>query len=128
METLTDPWYITGFAEAAGSFTYSRSGRQLMLVFAVRMPRANLKMLEKLRGFFGGAGRVYSRDTCSFRITRPAELLRVVEHFDRYPLHGERREAYRIWREMVFLRATHHGSAPPEELERLAETLSALRA
>jgi hypothetical protein len=127
MGTLTDPWYVTGFAEAAGSFTYSRSGRQLMLVFAVRLPRANLKILEGFRSFFGGVGRVYARDSCSFRVTRPADLLRVVEHFDRYPLRGERREAYRVWREMVFLRATHHGSAPPEQLGKLAKALSALR-
>jgi hypothetical protein len=128
VDTLLDPWYVTGFAEAAGSFTYSRSGRQLMLVFAVRMPRANLKILEQLKVFFGGAGRVYSREACSFRVTRPAELLRVVEHFDRHPLHGARREAYRIWREMVFLRATHHGTAPPERLGKLAKALSARRA
>ena len=35
------PWYLTGFAESAGSFTFSRSGKQLLLV------RHVLKAIEK---------------------------------------------------------------------------------
>ncbi len=120
----TTPWYVTGFTEGAGSFTFSRSGRQLLLVFAVRLPESNRPLLERLQRYFR-AGRIYDAGPgCLFRVNRPRELLRVVEHFDRYPLQGDKRAAYRIWREMVFLRATHHGSRPPKTLLDLAARLS----
>jgi hypothetical protein len=128
-------WYVTGFAESAGSFTYNRSGGQLTLVFAVRLPASDRALLRDLQRFLGGIGRIYStapaearvpRGACFFRVNRTRELLRVVEHFDACPLRGGKRNAYRIWREMVFLRAAHHGSRPPEELWDLAEKLSRL--
>ena len=118
------PWYITGFTESAGSFTFSRSGKQLLLVFAVRLPESNRPLLESLRRFFR-AGRIYRAGPgCYYRINRPTELLRVVDHFDRHPLRGAKQAAYRIWREMVYLRATHHGSRPPKRLHDLARKLS----
>ena len=118
------PWYVTGFAEGAGSFTFGRSGKQLLLVFAVRFPESNRPLLESIRRFFR-AGRIYGAGPgCYYRINRPTELLRVVDHFDRHPLRGEKQTAYRIWREMVYLRATHHGSRPPKRLDDLARKLS----
>ncbi len=118
------PWYVTGFAESAGSFTFSRSGKQLLLVFAVRFPESNRPLLEGIRRFFR-AGRIYvAGPGCYDRINRPMELLRVVDHFDRYPLRGEKQIAYRIWREMVHVKATHHGSRPPQRLDDLARKLS----
>jgi len=127
---------VTGFAESAGSFTYNRSGSQLTLVFAVRLPESDRELLCDLQRYLGGIGRIYatvpapsasSRAACLFRVNRTRDLLRVVEHFDAYPLRGAKRNAYRVWREMVFLRAAHHGSRPPEALDRLADRLSARR-
>ena len=125
------PWYVSGFVENAGSFTYSR-GRdraQLTMVFAIRVPASQSGLLESIRVFLGGGGRIYtSRPERGalryFKATRPAELLRIVEHFDRYPLQGDRREHYRVWREMVLLKAAHLGARAPLELLRLAEKLS----
>ena len=117
---------MTGFAEGAGSITYNRGGDQLTLVFGVRLPRSGRRLLEDLRRYFGNAGRIYptGNDACFFRVTRPQELLRVVEHFDRFPLRGDRDAAFRLWREMVFLRAVHHRSRPPKRLSTLACRLS----
>ena len=89
METLNafsgekiPPWYVTGFAESAGSFTFGRSGKQLLLVFAFRFPESNRPLLESLRRFFRG-GRIYGAGRgCYYRVNRPTELLRVVDHFD----------------------------------------------
>jgi hypothetical protein len=127
---------VTGFAESAGSFTYNRSGSQLTLVFAVRLPASDRALLRDLQRFLGGIGRIYStapgetsepRGACLFRVNRTRELLRVVKHFDAYPLRGGKRRAYRVWSEMVSLRAAHHGSRPPDELWDLADKLSRLR-
>lgn len=120
----TRRWYLTGLVEGAGSFTFSRCGRQLMLAFAIRSASANRRVLESLRELFR-AGQIYdSASGAYYRINRPRELLRVVEHFDRYPLQGEKRNAYKIWREMVLLRLTHHGSRTPDQLQHLAKQLT----
>src|SRR3954454_4331406 len=34
-----DPWYVTGFVEGEGAFTYSRSGKQLALYFGLKLSR-----------------------------------------------------------------------------------------
>jgi hypothetical protein len=132
METNTTltPNYVTGLLESAGSFTFNRGKQQLTVVFGVRSRATNRPLVEDLRTFFGDIGKIYdtTRNSCFFRVNRPRELLRIVEHFDEYPLRGNKRNAFRIWREMVLLRATHAGSRAPGELSALAEQLSQARA
>jgi hypothetical protein len=96
-----DPNYVTGFLDAAGSFTFSRTGRQIALYFAVRIAERDLALLEALQEFFGGIGRIYPGRSSYFRVTRRDQLVRIVEHFDRYPLHSTKQEAFETWREMV---------------------------
>jgi len=133
------PWYVTGFVDGEGIFTYNRNGPGMAVVFAIRLAATDRSILESIRVFFGCSGRIYnapkrapkgpaagySKATCYFKVTKPTELLKIVEHFDRYPLQAEKRKVYEIWREMVFVRAAYHGSAPPLELEQLATKLSA---
>jgi hypothetical protein len=137
---MLDPWYVTGFVDGEGIFTYNRDrGRtRTAVVFAIRLVATDRAILESVRRFFGGSGRIYSapkraarrragfsKATCYFKVTRPAELLRIVDHFDRYPLQAQKRQVYDIWREMVFLRAAYHGGPQPAELDDLAAKLSA---
>lgn len=108
--TPLDPWYVTGFADGEGSFTYSRSGRQFVLYFSIKLTATDRPLLEALRDFFG-AGKIYevkarppTRAALLFRVSRADELERVLEHFDAYPLRGAKQDAYRIWRQMVVLK------------------------
>jgi hypothetical protein len=64
---------------------------------------------------------------CSYRVTRPADLLRIVDHFERHPFLGARKKEFAIWREMVALRAASIGQAQPAEMEQLAKRLSEQR-
>ena len=121
-----DPWYVTGFCEAQGAFTFSRSGAQLALYFGLKRSMAERGLLEAIRRFFGGIGNIYavpSRAAAYFRASRRDELARVVAHFDRYPMWGARAEGYRIWREMVLLKQDFR-RAPREKLHALAQKLS----
>jgi hypothetical protein len=88
---------VTGFSDAVASFTYSRSGKQLALYFAVK---ADPELLEQLQEFFGGIGRIYSAARY-FRVSRRDELTRVVSHFDDYPLRSRKQKVFSIWRQMV---------------------------
>lgn len=123
-----DPHYVTGFVEGAGSFTYSRSGRQLAVYFSVRLPESDRPLLDELQQFFSGAGKIYTvgdAGSAFYRVSHRLELTAVVEHFDAYPLRSHKAAAYEIWREMV--RVKQQFRAPDRDrLEQLAAQLSAL--
>jgi hypothetical protein len=136
--TALDPWYVTGFVEGDGAFTFSRSGRQLALYFAVKLTGAEGSLLDAIRDFFGGRGAIYhvkaraaptpssghTKDAAYYRVCRREDLERIVEHFDQYPLRGTKRRSYEIWRQMVVLKRDFR-KPPREELDQLATQLSA---
>jgi hypothetical protein len=105
-----EPWFVTGFVQGAGTFTYSRSDRNIALYFAIGRPEEDAELLTRVQTFFGGAGRVYAVRTGSsvsrryLRIARVDELARVVDHFERYPLQGAKGKTFEIWSEMVRLK------------------------
>lgn len=133
-----DPWYVSGFIDGEGTFTYSRSSRNIGLYFAVKLGGADQPILEALQEFFGGIGKIYpvtpraaltprsgmTKTANYFRVTRQKDLERVVLHFDRYPLKTSKAESFRIWREMVFLKRNFR-KPPREQLDGLARQLSA---
>ena len=125
---------MTGFSDGEASFTFSRSSRQIALYFAIKLTATDRAMLEAIQVFFGGIGSIYTvaaRATASgatktaamFRVTRVDELVRVVSHFDAYPLHSEKRVVYQVWRDMVEIKRDFRG-ATREALEDLAIELS----
>src|SRR5688572_22371514 len=86
--TDLDPWYVTGFAEGQGSFTYSRNGKQLSLYFAVKLAEADEPILQAIRDFFGGIGSIYllrARASAYYRVCRREQLPVIIDHFDTYP-------------------------------------------
>lgn len=132
-----DPWFVTGFLQAEGSFTYARNGRTLGPLFSLKRHEEDEPLLEELRSFFGQIGRIYGgsprqRSTSSprrqrvFRVTRRDELPVLVEHLDRYPLRGRRAGVYRVWRTLVLLKAERFRRADDGRLEALAAELSRL--
>jgi hypothetical protein len=126
-----DPHWVTGFADGDASFTYSRSGRQLALYFAVKLTAADRPLLEEIQQFFQGSGRIYEvgaapRTAAYYRISRRDELMTVVDHFDAYPLRSTKKQVYDLWRQMVL--AKQQFRQPDRELlDGLAEKISALR-
>jgi LAGLIDADG DNA endonuclease family protein len=132
-----DPWYVTGFVEGEGTFTFSRSGPQMALYFAIKLTGSDRTILEAIQAYFGGIGSIYNvkpaaptqasgytKSAAYYRVCRSKDLDRVVEHFDTYPLRGSKAASYAIWREMVVLKRAFRKPARPE-LEALAARLSA---
>jgi len=118
-----DPWFFTGFAESAASFTFSRSGRQLAVYFAIKS--ADGRLLRAIQEFLNGAGRLYPVGKGQmYRVTRRTELQDVVAHFDSFPLQGHKRDTYRLWREMVTLKQAFRRTNNRQQLDELARQLS----
>ena len=128
---------MTGFSDGEASFTFSRSSRQIALYFAIKLTATDRAMLEAIQVFFGGIGSIYTvaarapraensgatKTAAMYRVTRVADLVRVVSHFDAYPLQSEKRVVYQVWRAMVELKRDFRG-ATREALEDLAIELS----
>ena len=139
-ETISalDPWYVTGFVDGEGAFTFSRNGRQMSLYFAIKLTAIDRPLLLQLQAFFGGIGEIYSvrargaatagsgstRAASYYRVCRRDHLPRVVQHFDAFPLRGAKRASYAVWREMVLLKQRFR-QPEREKLEALATRLSA---
>lgn len=132
METFSrgtlDPHWVTGFADGDSSFTYSRSGKQLALYFAIKLTALERPLLEELQTFFAGgslfdvaSGGVY------FRVQRRDELMRVVDHFDAYPLRSSKKAVYEVWRLMVLAKQQFR-NPDRATLDVLADQLTALSA
>ena len=136
MEKL-DPWYITGFCDGEGCFTYSRSGNNLNLYFAIKLNFEDRDLLYKVRSFFG-VGRIYvgkpippgkysghTRTSFYYRVSKVAELSRIVEHFDSYPLKGKKAVSFSIWKEMFKYKKIYR-RPQYDKLNELANKLSAV--
>ncbi len=120
------PEYVTGHADASGSFTFSRSAGNISVYFSLRLPERDRVILEELQSYWGG-GRIYPATPGGlyYRISRHDELLPVVDHFDRYPLQGHNREAFGVWREMVEIKSRFR-QPDLERLDQLDRRLSSL--
>jgi LAGLIDADG endonuclease len=121
-----DPWYVTGLIDGIGTFTYSRSGRQIALYFAVKTA-SERGLLTELAAFFQ-AGTIYEvRGSSYLRVQHRSELPKIVDHFDRYPLRSSKHAVFLIWREMVAVKQEFR-RPDRDRLAALANELTALRA
>lgn len=142
METFSrgtlDPHYITGFTDGEGTFTYSRSGNQIALYYAIKLTAADEPILKEIQTYFYGYGRIYdvkarapghrsgaTKSAKYYRISHRDELGAVVEHFDQYPLRTLKRDAYEIWRLMVLVKRKFR-QPDREMLDQLATQLSSM--
>lgn len=123
-----DPWYVTGLIEGEGSFTYNRSGKNWIMIFAVKLTPKNRPILEELLVFFG-VGKIYevsgARSSAFYRVSKQEELAQIIDHFERFPLKGIKSHSYQLWKQMVELKAQSFRKPPNEALEELSKQLSA---
>ncbi len=131
-----EPWWITGLVDGEGTFTFNRNGRQMAVVFAIKLTGVDRPIAERVQEFFG-VGRLYrvaarvltassdaTKTAAYYRVNRHDELPRIVEHFDAYPLQSYKANSYKIWKAMVTLKRDFRGRNHAA-LEELALALSA---
>ena len=134
---MLNPYYISGLVEGQGGFTYTKMGGNVYPYFALRLSSADLPLLEKIKGFFK-AGTIYkiekrtytmnnqaytSGTMAFFKVYRMDELMKLVWHFADYPLIGKKAAAFKIWKEMVMLKAVNRKEDWPK-LHELAAQLT----
>lgn len=131
-----DPWWVTGLVDGEGTFTFNRNGRQMAIVFAIKLTGVDRPIVERIQEFFG-VGRLYrvaarvptensgaTKSAAYYRVNRHDELPRIVEHFDAYPLQSYKANSFKIWKGMVTIKRDFRGRNHAA-LEELALALSA---
>lgn len=127
---------MTGFTDGEGSFTYSRSGKQIGLYFAIKLSAIDRPLLESIQSFFGGIGRLYevkaraptgrggaTKTAAYYRVTSRKELPHILNHFDQYRLQSSKAHVYEVWRLMVLAKQQFR-NFDKSALNALAEELS----
>lgn len=129
---------MTGFCDGEAAFTYSRSGGAFNLYFSLRQRADNRDIVEKIQEFFDYAGAIYPalsatkkhyevrKDGIYYRVAKVAELKRIINHFDKYPLQGKKQDAYLCWRKMVVHKIENYRDTDYDTLRELAAELAGL--
>ncbi|MFH0877048.1 MAG: LAGLIDADG family homing endonuclease [Candidatus Omnitrophota bacterium] len=134
-----DPWFVTGFSDGEAAFTFSRSGEVFALYFSITQREDNGAIVEKIRSYFGGIGKIYHRKeilprknsghtkpTTYFRVCKQKELMVIIDHFDKFPLRSKKQEAYLVWREMAIEKTKNYLNCNSDEFKVFAEKMSVL--
>lgn len=104
-----DPWFLTGFTDAEGSFIIKFIGKNKpQLEFAIGLHISDKDLLHKVYTQFGvGNFRLNeSQNTCIFSVVSEQSILDVIiPHFDAYPLQTKKRADYLLFRRAAMLMA-----------------------
>lgn len=102
-----NPWFVTGFSDAEGSFsvliqhnlTYRTSWRVKPL-FCIGLHKKDLQLLEAIQSSLGvGKIHKHGKDTLQFRVDSIKELEVIIDHFSVYPLKSEKLADFLLFRE-----------------------------
>lgn len=135
-----NPWYVTGFCDGEAAFTYSRAGGSFAICFGLKQREDNRQIIEDIQAYFSYVGNIYhnkaslparysgnTKSSLYYRVTRPDELITIIDHFDKYPLQSRKKhDAYLVWKEMVKHKLENYRSINYDILRALAEKLSSL--
>ena len=108
-----DPQYVTGLCEANASFTYGRVPRGIRLRFSLKLRETDQALAYGLQRFFGVGG-VYPR--WQYCVTNRAELRRIIDHFEHFPLYGRKNERFSLWKRIYQLSGLPSYSLETQEL------------
>jgi LAGLIDADG endonuclease len=122
-----DPWFITGLIDAEGSFMVilrdrtgrSITGKQIELVFQIKLHVKDIKVLELVQDYFGGIGRIEKKgsDASAFVVSSLKDIaLKILPHFDNQPLKSQKQADYLLWRQVAII-MDHNGHRTNEGLQ-----------
>lgn len=131
-----NPWFVTGFIEGEGAFTYSTQSGVPHPVFSIRQRADYSDMVQSVKDFFG-VGSIYicssrgpTKQSAYLRVCNAEDLPKVVRHFGSYPIQSvKKRKAFELWKSLVALWTENQGNrskmaiAKPK-MRRLAAELS----
>ena len=109
-----NPYWITGFTDAEGSFIVKiikvsdyKLGWRIQLSFQIKLNNRDHELLTLIRDYFGvGTIRKYKGNFSIYSVTKVDDLVSVIfPHFDQYPLLTKKWADYELFKAIVFIMA-----------------------
>lgn len=106
-EFTLNPWFITGFSDAEGSFSiliqpnnkYITNYR-VKAIFAIGLHKKDVIILDKIQSALGvGKIHKHGENSVQFRVESIKELQIVINHFDNYPLVSAKGVDYTLFKQ-----------------------------
>nr|YP_009262006.1 LAGLIDADG endonuclease [Chrysoporthe austroafricana]AMX22081.1 LAGLIDADG endonuclease [Chrysoporthe austroafricana] len=101
------PWFITGFTDAEGCFNVgfqkNPNGKwYIRPLFQIKVHSRDNLLLNGIKDYFGGIGNIYitSKDS-KFLVRSLDEILKIVLHFDNYPLISKKRSDFILFKQII---------------------------
>jgi LAGLIDADG endonuclease len=86
-------------------------GWRINIVFLIGLHKKDIELLKLIQAYFGGIGKIskLTKDAYVFRVYTLGEIMKIIDHFDKYPLITKKYADYLLWREviMIMLRKEH---------------------
>lgn len=96
-----NPWYLTGFSDAEGSFTVTfvknetlKTGYYIQPSFQINLGKNDLALLEKIKSYFKKVGTITKSGSNSFmyRVRSLNDLNNIIlPHFTEFPLKTQKK-------------------------------------
>ena len=102
-----NPWYLTGFVDAEGSFLILirknknlKIGWNVELRFQISLHEKDAVLLEQIKNYFG-VGTVYKdvKQTVKFSVLSIKDISVIISHFDKYCLITQKRADYELFKQ-----------------------------
>lgn len=120
MANPLDPWYVTGLIDGEGCFFLAvrPQQRQHTASLCVGLRVDDAEILYRLQEFFQ-CGKISIQKNADnapavrWVVTRIPDLVKVISHFERFPLQSKKLGDYKVWKEFVLLKQQHYGKQTP---------------
>ena len=96
---------MTGFCDAESCFQLViyknpkvRSGWSVRLVFSIHLHIKEIDVLYKIQKFFFVGNVTIHKDTANYQVVSLTDLLRVIEHFNSYPLRSQKHSDFLLFK------------------------------
>ena len=106
-----EPWFLTGFADAEGSFSIiidknikRNLGWRVQTKFQIGLDKRDLSILLQLQQFLGGIGSIYTysnRNKVNYSIDSIKDLIILINHFEKYPLLTQKAADFRLFKQII---------------------------
>ena len=106
LSPILSPWFITGFTDGEGSFLIiirkksdTKIGFRVEVRFQIELNRKDEGLLKLIQAYFGGIGVIYrvAKDCLAFRVSTLDHLVKIIDHFDKYPLITQKLADYKLF-------------------------------
>lgn len=66
--------------------------------FLIGLHKRDIRVLKDIQNYLGGIGRIgkFAQDAYALRVNTISDMIKILDHFDKYPLISQKRADYLI--------------------------------